>query len=69
MDKLDGTPTQQLAMQIVDALIDAQLLEEGSRKDVTKKITLGNPTSDDWTIWIEMATARKGEVERDETQD
>jgi hypothetical protein len=30
---------------------------------------LGNPTADDWTLWIEMATARNGEVDRYDEQD
>lgn len=69
MDKQDETPTQQLAGEIVDALIEAKVLDEKHREDVAKKVMLGNPSSDDWSLWVEMATVRDGGVNLDDAQD
>lgn len=69
MDKQDKTPTEQLAIEIVDALINAKLLNEKHRAEVSKKVMLGNPTADDWAVWIETATAANGKADRDDPQD
>ncbi len=49
------TPQEQLAKEIVSALVDNQLVGEDRRARLQRQITTGLIKADDWSLMIDIA--------------
>jgi len=63
---VEKTPNQELAEQVRNALLDAGLILDSRKAEVLQKLTAGNAASEDWNLWVDMATAPEQEEDTDE---
>lgn len=54
-------PSQKLALQILNKLIDEGILSESDRVQFSTKLAEGTITSDDWRLAIELTMDKKGD--------
>jgi hypothetical protein len=57
--KLDLSPNDSLAEEVVDKLVDAGLVPKAKAAEVTAKVKAGTATSEDWKLWIDLGQAQK----------
>lgn len=60
------TPSQQLAEEIVQALIDSEAIDKKRRHELINKIVAGETTPDDWALWADMAAQPRGQAITDD---
>lgn len=65
-DVVMKTPNEKLAEQVKDALCEAGLITDSHRAELLEKLEAGNAASEDWSLWIDMATASESEESTDE---
>lgn len=47
---------EQLAQEIIDALIEKKLISDNKQKKLTQQVAMGLLDAEDWTLLIDMAT-------------
>jgi hypothetical protein len=51
------SPSDLLAAEVTDALVDAGLITDGHKAELLTKLKSGVVHQDDWNLWVDIATA------------
>lgn len=61
-----STPSQQLAEEIVQALIDSKTIDKKRKDELTRKVATGKATPEDWALWVDTAEQSNITVDADD---
>ncbi len=62
---IEKSPNESLADLVVAKLREKGFAPEGKTKEITAKLSAGTATSEDWKLWVDLATSRKQEGDED----
>lgn len=57
--KVDLSPNDSLAEEVVNKLVEAGLVSKTKAAEVMAKVKAGTATSEDWKLWIDLGQAKK----------
>lgn len=57
--KVDLSPNDTLAEEVVNKLVEAGLVSKAKAAEVMAKVKAGTATSEDWKLWIDLGQAKK----------
>ena len=56
---MERNPNESLADMVVDKLRAKGLIPDGKAEEITAKLSAGTATSEDWKLWVDLATSAK----------
>jgi len=52
-------PNESLADMVVAKLREKGFVPDGKAEEITAKLSAGTATSEDWKLWVDLATSKK----------
>ena len=56
---IEKNPNESLADLVVARLREKGFVPDGKTKEITTKLSAGTATSEDWKLWVDLATSKK----------
>jgi len=62
---IEKNPNESLADLVVAKLGEKGFVPDGKAEEIASKLSAGTATSEDWKLWIDLATSKKQEGDED----
>ncbi len=56
---IEKNPNEALADLVVARLQEKGFVPDGKTEEITTKLSAGTATSEDWKLWVDLATSKK----------
>ena len=56
---IEKNPNESLADLVVVRLTEKGFVPDGKAEEITTKLSAGTATSEDWKLWVDLATSKK----------
>ena len=56
---IEKNPNEALADLVVARLKEKGFVPDGKTEEITTKLSAGTATSEDWKLWVDLATSKK----------
>ena len=56
---IEKNPNESLADLVVARLKEKGFVPDGKTEEITTKLSAGTATSEDWKLWVDIATSKK----------